>query len=221
MNISVIIPARNEELLLPKCIKSIHSSANAFEFSVEIIVIADCCNDRTAEVAQKTGCKVYQVSFSSRSKSRNFGFKQASSKIVVFLDADTLISQDFFLKTINMLDLYPVVWYSQRSLEKSFLGNLYFSTVNFISMYRPTFSPAIGVRADFFKEVGGFDKKLRSYEDYYFLREAWQNGAAIYCSASVRTSIRRIVKFGLVKATLYFFLAWLNPAEFEWRPIHE
>lgn len=221
MNISVIIPARNEEILLPECLKSIYESADTFDISVEIIVVADCCNDRTVEIAKKAGCKVYPCSFGSRSKARNYGFQHASSDFVLFLDADTLITQNFFLQTSKDLGKYSVLWYSQKTLEKSFLANLYFIAVNFISKYRPTFSPAIGVRSDYFKELGGFSEDLKSYEDFYFLHHAWRNRAAVLCTAGVRTSMRRIVKFGLFKATLYFFLAWLNPIDFKWSPIHE
>ncbi len=220
MNISIIIPARNEEKLLPECLKSIQNSIKISNLSVEIVVVADCCKDRTIDIAEEYGCKVYKVHFSSRSKSRNYGFSKTNGDFLVFLDADTMISNDFLKKTIDLLCEYPVVWYLQQTLERSLLADFYFKTINYLSNFRPTFSPAIGVRANYFKESDGFNESLKSYEDYYFLHKAWKNRATKFCRANVRTSMRRVIKFGLYKATLYFILAWLNPVEFEWRPIN-
>jgi len=48
---SVLIPARNEENFLPRCLDSIKAAASPFPDQVEIIVALNRCTDRTEEVA--------------------------------------------------------------------------------------------------------------------------------------------------------------------------
>ncbi len=52
-HIAVIIPARNEELLLPRCLASVQRARKALPFGVtsDLIVVADCSDDRTEEIA--------------------------------------------------------------------------------------------------------------------------------------------------------------------------
>ncbi|MGX0195007.1 cellulose synthase/poly-beta-1,6-N-acetylglucosamine synthase-like glycosyltransferase [Staphylococcus haemolyticus] len=62
-SISVIIPARNEEMRLPKLLKSLSRQS----IRVEYIVMDDDSNDGTAEIAREMGAKVYNVTYDNNS----------------------------------------------------------------------------------------------------------------------------------------------------------
>lgn len=53
-HIAVLIPARNEEVLLPRCLQSVLQAAALLPHGVtsDVIVVADCCIDSTASLAQ-------------------------------------------------------------------------------------------------------------------------------------------------------------------------
>jgi cellulose synthase/poly-beta-1,6-N-acetylglucosamine synthase-like glycosyltransferase len=54
-HISVLIPARNEEHLLPRCLFSIQQARRSLPVSVtsDVIVVSDCSQDRTRKVAEE------------------------------------------------------------------------------------------------------------------------------------------------------------------------
>lgn len=55
-HVAVLIPARNEELLLPRCLDSVLRATQALPTSVtaDVIVVADCCTDGTEPLALGT-----------------------------------------------------------------------------------------------------------------------------------------------------------------------
>jgi glycosyltransferase involved in cell wall biosynthesis len=54
-HVSVLIPARNEEKLLPRCLQSIFASLSLLPHSVttDVIVVADCSTDLTYQIAEE------------------------------------------------------------------------------------------------------------------------------------------------------------------------
>jgi glycosyltransferase involved in cell wall biosynthesis len=53
--VSIIIPAFNEELLLPATIRALQDDIAALNLSAELIVVDDGSTDRTAEIARGLG----------------------------------------------------------------------------------------------------------------------------------------------------------------------
>lgn len=53
-HIAVLIPARDEELLLPRCLRSVQSARRQLPAGVtsDVIVVSDCSQDMTADVAR-------------------------------------------------------------------------------------------------------------------------------------------------------------------------
>ncbi len=53
-HIAVLIPARNEELLLPQCLRSVLQAARQLpsRTTCDVVVVADSCVDQTAQLAQ-------------------------------------------------------------------------------------------------------------------------------------------------------------------------
>lgn len=85
-NVSVIIPAHNEEKSIKKVIDSISKSVH----NLEVIVIDNCSNDNTFEVAQKCGAKVYSCTKKGKGYAMEMGLEYATNEILVFIDADII-----------------------------------------------------------------------------------------------------------------------------------
>src|SRR3954469_23894543 len=89
--ISVIIPARNEEEFLPATLRALKQQLYR---NFEVIVVANGCHDRTAEVAREMGARVFEFEHRGLGAARNFGGQEAQGQILVFLDADTLLPRE-------------------------------------------------------------------------------------------------------------------------------
>ena len=82
--ISAIIIARNEEKMIGEALESL-------SFCDEIIVIDNGSTDRTKEIAEKKGARVYAIKTNDFSELRDFGLSKADSDWVLYLDADERI----------------------------------------------------------------------------------------------------------------------------------
>ena len=118
MKVSVIIPAYNEERLLPQCLESLMRQEVQAD---EIIVVDNNSRDRTAEIAQSFGVKVIRETQQGRSYARNAGFNAAQHEILARCDADSM---------------FPLNWIKQlkQSFQKEQIvgltGPVYFYDLN-------------------------------------------------------------------------------------------
>ena len=89
--VTVIIPVKNEEVNLPKCLKKLK------EFN-QIIVVDSSSSDATPEIAKKKKAEYYNFVWDGKfPKKRNWALRnlQLKNKWVLFLDADEYLTQDF------------------------------------------------------------------------------------------------------------------------------
>jgi len=88
--VSVCMIVKNEEEFLEDCLMSVRDIAN------EIILVDTGSDDRTIEIAESFGCKVFHQEWEGDfSKHRNYSIEQATSDWIFIIDADErLIEQD-------------------------------------------------------------------------------------------------------------------------------
>lgn len=86
--ISVLILTKNEEENIFDCLESVRQIAE------EIIVIDAESSDRTVEIAQKAGARIFLNPFKDFASQRNFALTKASHKWVLYLDADERVTPD-------------------------------------------------------------------------------------------------------------------------------
>jgi glycosyltransferase involved in cell wall biosynthesis len=90
--LSVIVPARNARLHLPRCLDALANSTNA---NFEIIVVNDCSTDDTERIAERYGAHCLRTPFPmGPGGARNLGAEQAKGAILVFVDADVVVPPD-------------------------------------------------------------------------------------------------------------------------------
>lgn len=91
--ISFIVPAYNEEALLPRTLTAIHTAARAIGETFEVIVADDASTDRTATVASDHGARVVAAQCRQIAGTRNAGARTAQSEMLIFVDADTIVTE--------------------------------------------------------------------------------------------------------------------------------
>ena len=95
MLLSVIVPAFNEELYLPRSLSSLQRAAADCECGVELIVVDNASTDRTAETARVSGARVVCEPVRNVARVRNAGAAAAHGEVLVFVDADTIVPHEF------------------------------------------------------------------------------------------------------------------------------
>ncbi|MBD3329101.1 glycosyltransferase [Candidatus Dojkabacteria bacterium] len=162
--ISIIIPTLNEEDFLPRLLKSINNQRYG---PLEVIVADAQSKDKTRENAQSLGAKIVEGGILT--VGRNNGAKAASGDVLFFLDADTVLPDDMFLKraydlwTESKADvgstLFSLDQESRTSVSASIVFSFYF-LLKIISanLRRPFLESGFFQIAskDAFESVGGF-----------------------------------------------------------------
>lgn len=97
-DISVVIPAHNEERYISDCLRSL--AKQNFAGNYEIIVVNNASTDHTTEIAREHGVTVVHESIRGVCNARQKGTKIAKGKIIVSTDADTVFKPDW-LSNIN------------------------------------------------------------------------------------------------------------------------
>lgn len=95
-DLSIIIPARNEERNLPDLLKSLNRQLPAPR---EIIVVDDASTDRTAAIARDHGARIVQppalpAGWRGKTWACHHGTAAAEGRWLLFLDADTRLRQN-------------------------------------------------------------------------------------------------------------------------------
>ena len=207
MQISIIIPALNEEEYLPKLLESIHKQR--FK-DLEIIVADAGSKDRTVQIAKAHGCKVSKGGLPG--KGRNEGAKVAKGEIFFFIDADAIIPSHFFEQFLREFDRrkldvagcsmkLPGKKKLYRVFEKMY--TLYFKATE---RFYPHATNCIVIRRELHEKIGGFDETIKLGEDFFYVRAAAKQGKfgfipSVYFYASPRRAEADMKKI----MTQYFF----------------
>lgn len=203
MRISVIIPAFNEEKLLPKLLGDLFKQS----LQPDEVIVADAdSTDCTAAKAREAGCRV--VKGGMPAVGRNAGAAVANGELLIFLDADARISKHFLSLVQKEVDekfldlatceLVPI---SKEDIDKT----LFLLTNLTVRLSSHTTNPraagsCIIVTKRLFERVGGFDQKLRLAEDHNFVKRACAfRKLQVLDSPKVRISVRRLTKEGRLR----------------------
>lgn len=239
-DISVIIPALNEEKLLERMLAQFTPEVIQ-RYKLQLVVSDGGSTDRTLEIARAYAHVV--VGNPERIKQtislgRNEGAKRADGKVFVFLNADTLIKdvEHFFsqitkeIETENLaaitcaVEVYP---HEQKPIDKYFHGfyNWFFSAMNTVGMGMGRGECHI-MRREVFEQVKGYAARIAAGEDYDMFRRLKDLGRIRFLhDVVVYESPRRYRKYGYFYVSASWFMNFLA-VQFlrrsildEWKPV--
>jgi glycosyltransferase involved in cell wall biosynthesis len=89
MDISVVLPAKNEEAAIGSTVAAVVDVMSQSAFKGEVIVVDDGSTDATARIAQEAGARVVRHPYSKGNGAAiKTGARAATGSVIVFMDAD-------------------------------------------------------------------------------------------------------------------------------------
>ena len=102
--ISFVVPAHNEERLLGATLDAIHGAAHAIGQPYEIVVANDASTDSTADIARAHHARVVDCQHRQIARVRNTGAAASIGEILIFVDADTIVSAALVRASLDAID---------------------------------------------------------------------------------------------------------------------
>jgi rSAM/selenodomain-associated transferase 2 len=200
--LSIIIPAIDEA----NAIESALAGTEGIPSVKERIVVDGGSRDATEERARECGAKVIP-SAPRRSAQMNAGARASEGDILLFLHADTRLPPGFEHHVRETLDRPDTVAGAFRlGIDGPFPGLRvieWLANFRSICMGMPYGDQAIFLRADRFREVGGFPE-IPIMEDFALMQRLRREGRIGIAPVAIATSARRYEEFGFWRTT------WIN-----------
>jgi glycosyltransferase involved in cell wall biosynthesis len=219
----VVVPAHNEEELLPACLAGLRDAAQAAGVPVHLLVVADACTDETAAVAAACGAPVIRIG------ARNVGAARAAGMAELLRRTAGTDPAEVWLATTDADTVVPPGWLRRQLSYASQGWDVVLGTVavtdwadhpehapaSFAALYdfgegpHPHVHGAnFGIRAACYLAAGGF-RPLPTAEDHRLLAAATETGCSVLQASdiTVQTSARRQARaphgFGHLLRTLF------------------
>lgn len=207
--ISVIIPAHNEEAYLAATLDALNRQDYG---NFEILVVANGCTDRTADVARENCSHLVTLDEKGLGVSRNLGGRLAAGDLLVFLDADTIL-EPRALRTIAEQFTERDAGGTLKGQPDSnrFAYRVIYGLKNFIHRFvvQNGSSGVIICWKKHFDQVGGFNERLELRENSELIRRLKRFGGYRYIgSTAATTSMRRYDRRGVKHIVWLWIKLW-------------
>jgi glycosyltransferase involved in cell wall biosynthesis len=193
--ISFIVPAHNEEQLLGATLDAISGAARSLHHPFEIVVVDDASTDRTTEVAIRHGASVVPIRLRQISGARNAGAKASRGDVLIFVDADTVVSTSVVRAALEALKKGAVGGGARLQWDGAlpWWARILVTMTDWAMRLAP-FAAGCFVfctRAAF-DAAGGFDERLYAAEELFFSRALKRHGRFVMIQETVITSARKV-----------------------------
>jgi glycosyltransferase involved in cell wall biosynthesis len=183
VELSFVVPAYNEERLIAETLQRIHDIVGG-RYPYSLTVVDNGSSDATVELALSGKAEVISDPKGTVSTLRNIGATRSGGDILIFLDADVLLTEQWVARlphTLRELSRSP------RTITGSWCGVS--AAPSWIERY--WFKPLLNGRNThinsghliiarrFFEELHGFDPSLETGEDYDLSVRAVARGGQI------------------------------------------
>ncbi|MBQ2654592.1 MAG: glycosyltransferase [Methanobrevibacter sp.] len=201
MIFSIIIPTYNEEDYLPVLLDSIKEQ----DFDDYEVIVADANSaDRTREIAEEYGCKV--VDGGLPAVGRNNGAKVATGDILIFLDSDLKLTEDYLAKVLYefKMEKLGIAITQMLPMSNKIEDKLFHDFANYfmisVEKIKPHGAGCYGIIAkrELHEKCGGYDESLTFGEDTdYIERLAKEEPFKVLRNAKIGVSTRRLEEEGI------------------------
>ena len=194
MNISVIVPALNEESVIGKTLSNLTSHHQPHE----VIVVDGGSRDQTRDIAIASGFAKVISSEPGRARQMNLGAKQTSGDVLLFLHADTKLPKNALEIIRQKIEnqSFKAGRFRLKFDEEKWLLRFFASYTRFHSFSYG--DQAFFVTRSLFDSIGGFREDV-PFEDIEFYKRLRKITRPVIIKEPVITSARRFTSVGCMK----------------------
>lgn len=210
-SVSIIIPTFNEEGNIGSCLKAVFGQS--YQNVKEVIIADNQSTDKTRMI-----CRDFPVQIVDGGKpaaARNRGVAAASCKILLFLDADTIIARGFLQKALTKYYATKtgIASFFLEPRPESIFMRIIFTVYNIYGWLAsrvsfPVFNTAgccLLIKRSLHESVNGFDEGMIVLEEYDYIRRIKAHDRFRVLPLKVSTSTRRFGEGRGVRKTIILF----------------
>ena len=186
MRFSIIIPARNEELMIGGCLQNL-SCLDFPKEEFEVILADNGSTDRTIEIfsswSDRLRLSVVEKPGVNISAMRNVGVAISSGAILGFLDADCMVPSNWLKDAENFLKVCPGIVGAHVRIPRNstWIARCWFDDEHRNQPGETSYIPSgnLLISRSAFDNIGGFKESLKTNEDYEICQRAKRAGYTV------------------------------------------
>lgn len=177
IDVSIVIPAYNEEKYIGSCLESISKLETKLNF--EVILVDNNSTDKTVEKAQKftngINLRIIKEERQGRGAARDTGFKKSQGRIILSTDADATVDKNWMdILVAGIGGKIVATTTTSKITDCSFLTNSIFNFIHPVMtvIYGAIFGDcwlfgfSFAILKSVYDESEGFDPNLQAQEDF-------------------------------------------------------
>jgi glycosyltransferase involved in cell wall biosynthesis len=197
--VAIVVPARDEEALLPGCLDALAVAAGSGAVPVRTIVVLDCCTDGSADVCRRKRVETVDVGYASVGQARHAGVMMAvqggaptSTLWIANTDADSRVPPDWVAEQVRLADegadavLGLVDVDHDLHAVRSAHEAAYSRRVHSSGSHEHVHGANLGIRASTYLDVGGFPPLTNHEDRELVLRLRAKRSPVVITSATLR-----------------------------------
>lgn len=190
---SIVVPAYNAECHIVECLDGVLAAASQIEAPVEVVVVDNGSTDGTARRVRRRfpeRVRLLELPEGTVAAVRNHGARHSGGAILSFVDADCVVSRDYFANVVRVMSStgcdatgarvtpppdagwIEKVWDRLHRTRRDGWAR-YVNSGNFV------------IRREVFEDVGGFAEHLETGEDTEICGRLRRRGYDIYEASCV------------------------------------
>ena len=193
--ISFVVPAYNEERLIGATLDAIHAAAREIAQPYELVVANDASTDNTADIARAHGARVVDCHHRQIARVRNTGARASTGDILIFVDADTLVSAAVVRASLDAIAAGAVGGGATVDVEGTLPWwgpPVLWAVSGFMRVMHWAAGCYVFATRQAFEAAGGFDERVFVSEEIFLSRALQKIGRVVILREEVVTSGRKL-----------------------------
>ncbi len=194
LDVTIIIPAYNEEKIIGTCLESV-SKLNYPISKYEVLIVNDGSTDKTAKIVEVFTNKYQNMKLltkknGGKGSAQNLGLEHAKGEYILITDADAVVEKDWISKMVEELDKFDMVLGScyakdPASWLEKMQNALYLIKCKYGGLRGiPTTGVNNGFRKNITNQIGNFDEMKTSITGD-FIKKAKEKGLNIHYDPNI------------------------------------